>query len=563
MAKLKWLVRTACLLYIASVIRSRGKSKRYVIGIGISILYVLQKVYEIGVWKHKSKNPNIRIQFYEPGLGSTRFVAEHWDNGFFPKYSAEALKNLSESREKFVIFGSFAANSIPHFDHHIFDPKVIKYVFEDNFEDYIKGPAVHDTFEELFGDGIFAIDQPEWRFHRKVASRMFSLRNLKYYMFDSAMDNVDILVNKMEELSGTAMDLFDLFGRFTLQSFIQTAFGERLPMIQSLPNKHPFCESFDRLIVQCNLRFYDLFWKIKRYLKIGSREGVLIPHDKKVLDDFADKIINDRHKTANITESAHEKHDLLSLFLKYGGIEHKDLNKKAIRDITMNFVIAARDTTRILLSWFFYELTKDENKHILAEVKAEIDSHKEEKLSYEDCVPYSGGRKKKKHKRKYQYLEAVICEILRLYPPVPFLARYVKRDSVKIPYKTFDGVDKELILDKGDGVSVYTPAYLRLPSIWGKNGKDPNKMNVDNFYEGGVNTYTPYIFPVFNIQPRLCLGKTFALMQAKLTVISILRRFDIFPVPNQNVIAPCAPLMVMNGFKVTVKCKQAGSVAKQ
>eukprot|EP01084_Bolivina_argentea_P286265 491049_1 len=186
----------------------------------------------------------------------------------------------------------------------------------------------------------------------------------------------------MEELSGVSntktMDLFELFGRFTLQSFVQTAFGERLPIIQCLPNSHAFCESFDRLIVQCNHRFADPFWKIKKYLHIGQREAVLIPHDKKVLDDFAHDIINDRNKAANITESATEKHDLLSLFLKYGRIEHKELNNKAIRDITMNFVIAARDTTRILLSWFFYELTKDENKIIFAKVKAETDSHKGE-----------------------------------------------------------------------------------------------------------------------------------------------------------------------------------------
>ena len=220
------------------------------------------------------------------------------------------------------------------------------------------------------------------------------------------------------------------------------------------------------------------------------------------------------------------------------------------------------DTTRILLSWFFYELTKDENKEILKKIYAEIDRYKDDELSYGDCSPYLGGsgilNKQKgnetKQERKYQYLEAVLCEILRLYPPVPFLQRYCNKDGINIPYKTFDGEEKVLRLDKGDGVCVYTNAYLRLPSIWGTNGRDANKICVENFYENGVNTYSTYVFPVFNLNPRLCLGKTSALMQAKIVAISIMRKFMVEAVDGQDVQSVLSPILVMkDGFRVTVK----------
>ena len=129
---------------------------------------------------------------------------------------------------------------------------------------------------------------------------MFSMRNLKDYMFDCAVENTQILIDKMNELSGydnnAAMDVFELFGRFTLQSFLQSAFGERLPIIESLPEKHEFCAAFDRLIRLCEERTIDVFWKWKKYFKIGQREGIDIPHDTKVLNDFAVKIINERNK---------------------------------------------------------------------------------------------------------------------------------------------------------------------------------------------------------------------------------------------------------------------------
>ena len=180
------------------------------------------------------------------------------------------------------------------------------------------------------------------------------------------------------------------------------------------------------------------------------------------------------------------------------------------------------------MSWFFYEVTKEENQEILNKIYVEIDKYKNEKLTYNDCSPYLGGggsnqimRKDQgnniKKERKYQYLEAVLCEILRLYPPVPVLQRYCNKDRVNIPYKTYDGKVKILRLDKGDGVSVYTNAYFRLPSIWGTDGRDPNKICVENFYDW-INTYSIYVF-VFNLNPRL-FCKTSALMQAKIVAIN-------------------------------------------
>ena len=117
----------------------------------------------------------------------------------------------------------------------------------------------------------------------------------------------------------------------------------KITIIESLPEKHQFCAAFDRLIRLCEDRTIDVFWRWKKYFKIGQRERIDIPHDTKVLDDFAVKIINDRNKKQNIVdESGSEKHDLLSLFIKHGGVQKKELKQQEIRDITMNFVIAAR-----------------------------------------------------------------------------------------------------------------------------------------------------------------------------------------------------------------------------
>jgi cytochrome P450 len=47
------------------------------------------------------------------------------------------------------------------------------------FHKYSKGKFNHDAIFDLFGDGIFAVDDDKWRHQRKLASVEFSTRVLR------------------------------------------------------------------------------------------------------------------------------------------------------------------------------------------------------------------------------------------------------------------------------------------------------------------------------------------------------------------------------------------------
>eukprot|EP01084_Bolivina_argentea_P124350 220355_1 len=100
----------------------------------------------------------------------------------------------------------------------IMDPEILKFVFYTKFESFKKGERIQTELGEMLGDGIFTSDPPKWKFHRKIASRMFSMRNLKDYMFECTVDHTKRVINKINSNDEflNDIDIYNMLGRFTL-----------------------------------------------------------------------------------------------------------------------------------------------------------------------------------------------------------------------------------------------------------------------------------------------------------------------------------------------------------
>lgn len=120
---------------------------------------------------------------------------------------------------------------------------------------------------------------------------------------------------------------------------------------------------------------------------------------------------------------------------------------------------------------------------------------------------------------RFEYLNAVVSETLRLYTPTPFIERTASKD---VKLETSDGKVK-INIKKGD--IVHIPVYsLHYDPL---SFEDPDSFNPDRFM--GNPKYHKYSFIPFGAGPRSCIARTLALFELKLALLHIFNSFKVSP----------------------------------
>lgn len=138
----------------------------------------------------------------------------------------------------------------------------MKHVLKDNFDNYVKGEPVQDALGEFLGDGIFASDGLVWKFHRKVASRMFTNRLLRESTMIAKKHSIRMLAHfKLQckkEGGSIEVDIQNIFFRLTMDIFTYIAFGEDLDSV-TRKDPHEFATAFDTVYSYFSLKKNNFF----------------------------------------------------------------------------------------------------------------------------------------------------------------------------------------------------------------------------------------------------------------------------------------------------------------
>ena len=415
------------------------------------------------------------------------------------------------------------------------DPMTVEHVLRLKFNNYQKGPDHHAIFQDLLGDGIFNVDNALWSLQRKSSSLQLNSRESKTFNDETIIKSVnEKLLPILHHLcvGGTPIDLQDLMLRFTFDTMCILGFGmdtgylsHDLPLIT-------FASSFEHALDCCTHRFLLplSWWKTLKFLKFGKENQM--PTAIQVISGFLDHVISTRRRELQFNSPPTSKADLLSCFMR---LEEHSRDDKFLKDMSINFLLAGRDTSALALSWFFWLVAThpDAEEKIVEEVKQVFGSSNKPSLS-RDAL------------RRLTYLHAALSEALRLYPSVPVDVKHIMEVDVLL-----DGN----CVKKGHRLTYSMYSMGRMQSIWGPDctsfrpkrwlSKDGTSCRQD---------ISPFQYLAFNAGPRTCLGKDMAYFLMKAVASMLLLHFKVKLVPGHKVVPKLSITLYMkHGLLVTLE----------
>ena len=181
------------------------------------------------------------------------------------------------------------------------------------------------------------------------------------------------------------------------------------------------------------------------------------------------------------------------------------LSNDDIRDQMLTMLIAGHDTATALLAWAFAAFSQ--HPQFLARAQSEATRI----LADQHPGP--------EHLKDLLFLDTMIKETLRLFPPIHVSNRKAKKD-VKI-----GGYDID------EDCRVMYSIYLshRHPDYW----EQPGEFRPERFDKNIENKRPPFVYLPFGGGPRNCIGATFAQIEAKIVLSRLLQRFDFKPLATK------------------------------
>jgi cytochrome P450 len=190
------------------------------------------------------------------------------------------------------------------------------------------------------------------------------------------------------------------------------------------------------------------------------------------------------------------------------------LSMQEIRDHALTLLFAGHDTTAASVSWLFSLVGRSPD--VYRRLQDEIDARLGARApSAEDLV---GG---------LPYLDQVIKETLRLYPPAWF--------GPRLSRKTFELHGQ--VIPAQTHIAYCSWLTHRLPELW----SHPDGFDPDRFSEARQKAIVPGAYVPFGRGPRLCLGKRFGELEVKAIAVALLRRYDVQLEPAQDFSARTIP----------------------
>ncbi|XP_028807060.1 cytochrome P450 CYP72A219-like [Neltuma alba] len=472
------------------------------------VLFVMMKLVHISWWTPKSIERILRKQ----GMRGTSYRPFRGDK-------PEMEKSVKDSSSKPIALNAQVVPRVIPFYHDmvkrygkvsvcwsgsiprliIGEAELIRLIFDDKKGGITQQPL--NPLVKLLHKGLATLGGEKWSKRRRQITPAFHLDKLKGMVpafSSSCYDLIERWQKKVEAQGWCEIDVAPELDALACDAISRTAFGcnyqEGKQLFELQKEQVSLAHEAYQSIYVPGLRFVPTRKNKRRYQLYDQIKGLLR------------NMIRQREDATKRGELGRGL-DLLGLLLQCKEqSKNNDLTIEDVMEECKLFYFAGQETTATLLTWTMICLSMypDWQEKARQEVLEICGTTK----------PNSGTISRLK------IVSMILHEVLRLYPPVPILFRYTRRET---------NVGR-LLIPAGAELCLSVMHAHYDTNYW---GEDADQFKPERFSKGVSKASKDQVaFYAFGWGPRICLGQAFALIEAKITVATILQHFSFHLSPS-------------------------------
>jgi cytochrome P450 len=343
----------------------------------------------------------------------------------------------------------------------------------------------------------------DWKRMRSHATPMFTASKIKtmFPTIDESVEGLKTQLDKYLESQGggkVPIKLRGYLGLFTIDIITKVAFATDIQAFDK-GESHEMIKKISGVIEPPTLKLILLMftpWKLREFLEFS-----VFPHD--CLDytlSFIRAVVEQKKREGNRVVGK-GKENFLDSFMKAGIFTDEELLANSLM-----IYGAGYETTRttLLLCVYFLSFYQEIQEKLYQEMK---DLYDKGKFDVDNIMAA-------------EYLEAVINETLRYYPPITRVDRFAMED-----------------VTLNCGIRIPRGGIVRIPiySIHHQEEYFPDHMDFkpERFLPENRESIKDVFLPFFT-GPRNCLGARFALLEARKTIAHLVLRYKFTRPPNDK-----------------------------
>ncbi|KAF7906794.1 hypothetical protein EAF00_001072 [Botryotinia globosa] len=366
---------------------------------------------------------------------------------------------------------------------------------ESRFE---KAPPMALSKKDDRPSGMFTAtnDDPDWGQAHRILVPAFGPLAIEQ-MYDQMQDIGNQLLLKWARLGPSEpITMTDDFTRLTLDTIALCAMDFRFNSFYT-DKMHPFVDAMVGFLSESG----DRVRRPGFVTSLMRKKNAKFQKDLDYMFEISQGLV--QHRKQNPTD----KKDLLNAMLSGKDPKNKDeMRDDLIIANMITFLIAGHETTSGLLSFAFLNLMKNPDAYNAAQ--REVDQ------------VVGRGPVRVEHLNKFEYLNGVLRESLRLTPTAPVVSKRLVKGVSGENATLSRGKYK---IEPTDKVIVLLGAVQQDSNVYGSDANEfkPERMMGDNFKNLPSAAWKP-----FGSGVRACIGRAFAWQEALMVAAMLLQNFD-------------------------------------